>query len=63
MSQVQVSLEDHFQNSKFACDINEYLPLVFSPPLNGEKISTPMVMGGHITSNKINKNNNLEEEI
>lgn len=60
--QGRVALEDHFRNSKFACDTDEYLPLVFSPPRNGEQLSTPVVMGGHITSHKIiNNNSNLEE--
>lgn len=61
--QGRVALEDHFRNSKFACDTDEYLPLVFSPPRNGEQLSTPVVMGGHISSHKNSNNNtgNLEE--
>eukprot|EP00898_Chlorokybus_atmophyticus_P008854 jgi/Chlat1/8970/Chrsp94S08264 len=29
-------LEDHFKNSRFACDTDEYLPLIFSPPRDGK---------------------------
>lgn len=60
--QGRVALEDHFRNSKFACDTDEYLPLVFSPPRNGEQLSTPVVMGGHIASHKTSNNNTSNPE-
>ncbi|GLJ18311.1 hypothetical protein SUGI_0324030 [Cryptomeria japonica] len=50
--QGRVALEEHFRNSKFACDTDEYLPLVFSPPRNGEQLTAPLVMGGHIAPHK-----------
>ena len=29
------ALKEHFKNSKFPCDSDEYLPVVFSPPRDG----------------------------
>lgn len=40
------SLEDHFRNSRFACDTNEFLPLAFDPPRNGNNLTDKIVMGG-----------------
>eukprot|EP01018_Ginkgo_biloba_P024442 Gb_20291 [translate_table: standard] len=61
--QGRAALEDHFRNSKFACDTDEYLPVVFFTPRNGEQLSTPVVMGGHIFSqSNALKNNNVEED-
>ncbi|EFJ29283.1 hypothetical protein SELMODRAFT_92001 [Selaginella moellendorffii] len=37
-------LEEHFKNSRFACDTDEYLPLVFSPPRTGLQCSSPTVV-------------------
>ena len=41
--QGRVALEDHFKNSRFACDTDEYLPLVFVPPRNGVETPAPKV--------------------
>lgn len=40
------ALEDHFRNSRFACDTNEFLPLAFDPPRNGSNRTDKIVMGG-----------------
>eukprot|EP01018_Ginkgo_biloba_P034808 Gb_21853 [translate_table: standard] len=60
------ALEDHFRNSKFACDTDEYMPLVFSPPRNGHNLSTPIVVGGHLSSQQQQSNGprnmNIEQE-
>jgi hypothetical protein len=42
------ALEDHFRNSRFACDTDEYLPLVFNPPRDGAMCSPPIVAAGHL---------------
>ena len=39
-------MEDHFRNSRFACDTDEYLPLVFVPPRNGIEFPLPRVAAG-----------------
>eukprot|EP00850_Spirogloea_muscicola_P013930 SM000097S24783 [mRNA] locus=s97:214572:218446:+ [translate_table: standard] len=43
------ALEEHFRNSRFACDTDEYLPLVFNPPRNGLVCPPPIVAAGHLT--------------
>ncbi|KAH7276927.1 hypothetical protein KP509_39G026900 [Ceratopteris richardii] len=40
------ALEDHFRNSRFACDTEEYLPVLFIPPRNGSNESMPRVAVG-----------------
>lgn len=39
-------LKDHFKNSRFACDNDEYLPVVFSPPRDGKHLVEPVTVGG-----------------
>ncbi|KAJ7530818.1 hypothetical protein O6H91_14G020700 [Diphasiastrum complanatum] len=41
--QGKAALEEHFRNSRFNCEINEYLPLIFSPPRTGIVCPTPTV--------------------
>lgn len=40
------SLKEHFKNSKFPCEMDHYLPVVFSPPRDGRKLTEPMPIGG-----------------
>eukprot|EP00253_Pinus_taeda_P032897 PITA_32897 len=40
------SLKDHFRNSRFACDINKFLPLAFDPPRNGNNLTDKIEMRG-----------------
>lgn len=40
-------MREHFKNSKFACDTDEYLPVVFSPPRDGKQLTDPVAVGGH----------------
>ncbi|OVA17618.1 RNA recognition motif domain [Macleaya cordata] len=40
------ALKEHFKNSKFACETDEYLPVVFSPPRDGKYLTEPMAIGG-----------------
>lgn len=39
--QGRLALEEHFKNSRFACDTDDYLPLIFRPPRNGKNSSLP----------------------
>ncbi|XP_057542362.1 protein terminal ear1 homolog [Amaranthus tricolor] len=36
------ALKEHFKNSKFACENDEYLPVVFSPPRDGRNLPAPL---------------------
>ncbi|CAL9194770.1 unnamed protein product [Musa hybrid cultivar] len=36
------ALKEHFRKSKFACDNDEYMPVVFSPPRDGRQLSEPV---------------------
>lgn len=36
------ALKEHFRNSKFACENDEYLPVVFSPPRDGRHLPAPL---------------------
>ncbi|XP_043703921.1 protein terminal ear1-like [Telopea speciosissima] len=40
------ALKEHFRNSQFACEIGEYLPVVFSPPRDGKQLTEPVTIGG-----------------
>ncbi|KAL9226377.1 hypothetical protein vseg_002199 [Gypsophila vaccaria] len=36
------ALKEHFKNSKFACENDEYLPVVFTPPRDGRNTPAPL---------------------
>ncbi|KAI3863443.1 hypothetical protein MKX03_005908 [Papaver bracteatum] len=38
-------LTEHFNNSKFACDKDDYLPVIFSPPRDGKQLTDPIAVG------------------
>ncbi|KAL5220016.1 hypothetical protein ABZP36_024729 [Zizania latifolia] len=40
------ALKEHFKNSKFPCDSDEYLPVVFSPPRDGKLLTEPVPLVG-----------------
>ena len=45
------ALKQHFKNSKFACMVDDYLPVMFSPPRDGKQMSEPVpVVGCSISS-------------
>ncbi|XP_010250941.1 PREDICTED: protein terminal ear1 [Nelumbo nucifera] len=48
------TLKEHFKNSKFACETDDYLPVVFSPPRDGKNLTEPIPIGAHssATTNK-----------
>ncbi|XP_052184612.1 protein terminal ear1 [Diospyros lotus] len=35
------ALKEHFKNSKFPCEAEEYLPVVFAPPRDGRQVTEP----------------------
>ncbi|KAL1336537.1 hypothetical protein HN51_030894 [Arachis hypogaea] len=45
------ALKEHFKNSKFPCEMEHYLPVVFSPPRDGKSLTEPLPIVGN------NKNN------
>lgn len=40
------ALKEHFKNSKFPCDMEHYLPVVFSPPRDGKQLTEPLPIVG-----------------
>ncbi|GAV59784.1 RRM_1 domain-containing protein/RRM_2 domain-containing protein [Cephalotus follicularis] len=41
------ALKEHFKNSKFACEMDHYLPVVFSPPRDGRQLTEPQPIVGN----------------
>ncbi|XP_015894490.3 protein terminal ear1 [Ziziphus jujuba] len=41
------ALKEHFKNSKFPCEMDHYLPVVFSPPRDGRQQTEPLPIVGH----------------
>ncbi|OMO60328.1 hypothetical protein CCACVL1_24241 [Corchorus capsularis] len=40
------ALKEHFRNSKFPCELDHYLPVVFSPPRDGKHLTEPLPIVG-----------------
>ncbi|PPD71481.1 hypothetical protein GOBAR_DD31621 [Gossypium barbadense] len=40
------ALKEHFRNSKFPCEMEHYLPVVFSPPRDGKQLTEPLPIVG-----------------
>lgn len=40
------ALKEHFKNSKFPCEMEHYLPVVFAPPRDGRQLSEPLPIVG-----------------
>ncbi|KAM6562390.1 hypothetical protein CsatB_022388 [Cannabis sativa] len=49
------ALKEHFKNSKFPCEMDHYLPVVFSPPRDGKLLTEPLAIAGQTTNNNNNK--------
>ncbi|KAF8399824.1 hypothetical protein HHK36_015696 [Tetracentron sinense] len=47
------ALKEHFKNSKFACETDEYLPVVFNPPRDGKQVTEPQPVVGHAVNKKL----------
>ncbi|CAK9216999.1 unnamed protein product [Sphagnum troendelagicum] len=60
--QGRAALEEHFRNSRFACDNDEYLPLCFSPPRNGTTPSPPTVAAGHSVGCAVGSSSSHEDQ-
>ncbi|PQQ05197.1 protein terminal ear1 [Prunus yedoensis var. nudiflora] len=51
------ALKEHFKNSKFPCEMEHYLPVVFSPPRDGRQLTHPLpIVGAQTLNNNININ-------
>lgn len=35
-------MKEHFKNSKFPCEADEYMPVIFSPPRDGLRLTDPV---------------------
>eukprot|EP01018_Ginkgo_biloba_P021231 Gb_33381 [translate_table: standard] len=53
------AFEEHFHNSRFACDTQKYLPVTFSPPRDGIQCTPPTVIAGLLAGGRNNNNNNI----
>ncbi|OAY34430.1 protein terminal ear1 [Manihot esculenta] len=40
------ALKEHFKNSKFPCEMEHYLPVVFAPPRDGRQLTEPQPIVG-----------------
>ncbi|CAM6008604.1 unnamed protein product [Sphagnum balticum] len=60
--QGRAALEEHFRNSRFACDNDEYLPLCFSPPRDGTTPSPPTVAAGHSVGCAVGSSSSHEDQ-
>lgn len=40
------ALKEHFKNSKFPSEMDHYLPVVFSPPRDGKRLTDPLPIFG-----------------
>ncbi|KAI8024388.1 Protein terminal ear1 [Camellia lanceoleosa] len=47
------ALKEHFKNSKFPCEAEEYLPVVFAPPRDGRQLTEPNPIVGRVTSTSL----------
>ncbi|KAF5945184.1 hypothetical protein HYC85_015412 [Camellia sinensis] len=47
------ALKEHFKNSKFPCEAEEYLPVVFAPPRDGRQVTEPNPIVGRVTSTSL----------
>ncbi|KAI4345297.1 hypothetical protein L6164_012433 [Bauhinia variegata] len=45
------ALKEHFKNSKFPCEMEHYLPVVFSPPRDGRQLTEPLPIVGQKQQN------------
>ncbi|KAJ1422700.1 Terminal EAR1-like, RNA recognition motif 3 [Sesbania bispinosa] len=41
------ALKEHFKNSKFPCEMEHYMPVVFSPPRDGRELTEPLPIVGN----------------
>ncbi|CAH9117382.1 unnamed protein product [Cuscuta europaea] len=57
------ALKEHFKNSKFPRDAEEYMPVVFSPPRDGKTLSdpVPIVDCPVLTSSSQNHNGSMDD--
>lgn len=62
-------MKEHFRNSKFPCEMDHYLPVVFSPPRDGKQLTEPLPIVGQknqpiiISTGPSAKANEEEEEV
>ncbi|KAG0610883.1 hypothetical protein M758_7G099100 [Ceratodon purpureus] len=60
--QGRVALEEHFKNSRFACDTDDYLPLIFRPPRNGKNSSIPATVAAVHQSSRVQGSSSQDQE-
>ncbi|KAK8657371.1 hypothetical protein V6N13_035612 [Hibiscus sabdariffa] len=48
------ALKEHFRNSKFPCEMDHYLPVVFAPPRDGKQLTEPVPVVGEKQQQLVN---------
>ncbi|RDX88837.1 Protein terminal ear1, partial [Mucuna pruriens] len=59
------ALKEHFKNSKFPCEMEHYLPVVFSPARDGRELTEPLPIVGNkisITISIPNRNGKCDDD-
>ncbi|XP_061365787.1 protein terminal ear1 homolog [Gastrolobium bilobum] len=57
------ALKEHFKNSKFPYEMEEYLPAVFSPPRDGKQLTEPLKINVTLTCSRIMHNSQFTGEL
>ncbi|XP_022775851.1 protein terminal ear1-like [Durio zibethinus] len=60
------ALKEHFRNSKFPCEMDHYLPVVFVPPRDGKQLTEPLPIVGQkrpVASAKANDEEDDDDHI
>ncbi|XP_071721940.1 protein terminal ear1 homolog [Rutidosis leptorrhynchoides] len=54
------ALKEHFKNSKFPCEMDHYLPVIFSPPRDGKQLTEPQPIVGQLHKSMLNETPNSD---
>ncbi|XP_006341812.1 protein terminal ear1 homolog [Solanum tuberosum] len=57
------ALKEHFKNSKFPCEAEEYMPVIFAPPRDGKLLTEPNPIVGRNSSSSAVASEEEEEDI
>ncbi|XVF43855.1 hypothetical protein PTKIN_Ptkin02bG0073500 [Pterospermum kingtungense] len=55
------ALKEHFRNSKFPCELDHYLPVVFSPPRDGKQLTEPLPIVGQKQQSSYEEEDNNDD--
>ncbi|KAL4570139.1 hypothetical protein LXL04_025790 [Taraxacum kok-saghyz] len=55
------ALKEHFKNSRFPCEAEEYMPVVFAPPRDGRRLTEPLPIVGRSSVTLSDQESSLTE--